>query len=118
MNPWTDSTYWAVGTDAWGDILTWDQCDSREEAEEFIRTELAGRGTQTAQQQENRYPFHNSARRLTDKTNKATKIQPFAEYPCKFPGKDWGTPGKCCRSFPQRFYELFQIVHRTFRKTS
>ena len=44
MNPWTDSTYWAVGTDAWADILTWDQCDSREEAEEFIRTELAGRG--------------------------------------------------------------------------
>lgn len=43
MNPWTGS-YWAVSTDAWGDLLTWDQCSSREEAEAFIRTELAGRG--------------------------------------------------------------------------
>lgn len=44
MNSWTDSTFWAVSTDAWGNIVTCDPCDSREEAEDFIRTELSGRG--------------------------------------------------------------------------
>ena len=42
----------------------------------------------------------NSARRLTDKTNEATKIQPFAEYPCKFPGKDWGDTRKMLPELP------------------
>lgn len=41
---WADATWWAVGTDSWGEIVTYDPCESREEAEEFIRTELHGRG--------------------------------------------------------------------------
>lgn len=44
MNPWADSMYWAVGTDAWGNLVTCDPCDSKKEAEDFIRSELAGRG--------------------------------------------------------------------------
>lgn len=35
---------WAVGTDDWGNIITYDSCDTREEADAFIREELAGRG--------------------------------------------------------------------------
>lgn len=35
---------WAVGTDDWGNIITYDPCETREEAEDFIREELAGRG--------------------------------------------------------------------------
>lgn len=35
---------WAVGTDDWGNIITYDPCESREEAEELIRDELGGRG--------------------------------------------------------------------------
>lgn len=36
--------FWAVGTDGWGNVITYDPCDTREEAEAFIREELAGRG--------------------------------------------------------------------------
>ena len=36
--------FWAVGTDDWGNIISYDHCESREEAEEFIRDELPGRG--------------------------------------------------------------------------
>ena len=35
---------WAVGTDDLGNIVTYDPCDTRKEAEAFIREELAGRG--------------------------------------------------------------------------
>ena len=35
---------WAVGTDDWGNIITYDPCETREEAEDFIRDELPGRG--------------------------------------------------------------------------
>ena len=44
MTLWSDATYWAVGTDDWGNIVTYDPCASREEAKDFIRTELAGHG--------------------------------------------------------------------------
>ena len=36
--------FWAVGTDDWGNIVTYDPCDTRKEAEAFIRDELTGRG--------------------------------------------------------------------------
>lgn len=44
MALWSDATYWAVGTDDWGTIVTYDPCDSREEAKDFISEVLAGRG--------------------------------------------------------------------------
>lgn len=44
MELWKDASFWAVGTDAWGNIITCDPCDSREEAEDFCRDELHGRG--------------------------------------------------------------------------
>ena len=44
MELWSESLFWAVGTDAWGTIITCDPCDSRMEAEDFCRAELHGRG--------------------------------------------------------------------------
>ena len=40
----THAPFWAVGTDDWGNIVTYDPCDTRKEAEAFIRDELPGRG--------------------------------------------------------------------------
>lgn len=44
MEFWADAAYWAVATDDWGNVITYDPCESREEAKEFIRDELGGRG--------------------------------------------------------------------------
>lgn len=44
MELWADAPFWGVGKDVWGNLITWDQCDSRAEAEEFVRDELHGRG--------------------------------------------------------------------------
>lgn len=41
---WTDAPFWGVGKDVWGNLITWDPCESRTEAEEFVRDELHGRG--------------------------------------------------------------------------
>ena len=41
---WKDAELWAVGTDDWGNIETYDPMDSEEDAREFIQDFLAGRG--------------------------------------------------------------------------
>lgn len=41
---WADAPFWGVGKDVWGNLITWDPCESRTEAEEFVRDELHGRG--------------------------------------------------------------------------
>lgn len=37
-------TWWTVGTNTWGEILTYDACENKEEAELFVKEELSGRG--------------------------------------------------------------------------
>ena len=44
MELWKDAPFWAIGTDAWGNVLTFDPCENRAEAEDFCRAELHGRG--------------------------------------------------------------------------
>ena len=43
--------FWAVGTDDWGNLITWDPCESRTEAEEFVCNELHGRGVVMTEQE-------------------------------------------------------------------
>ena len=48
---WSDAAWWAAGLDAWGEIVTYDPCDSPDEAQSFVRDELNGRGAvMTAQE--------------------------------------------------------------------
>lgn len=41
---WAEAPFWGVGMDAWGNVITWDPCESREEASAFVRAELHGHG--------------------------------------------------------------------------
>ena len=41
---WKDADLWAVGTDDWGNIETYDPMESEADAREFIRDFLGGRG--------------------------------------------------------------------------
>ena len=41
---WKDAELWAVGTDDWGNIETYDPMESLDDAREFIRDFLGGRG--------------------------------------------------------------------------
>lgn len=41
---WKDAELWAVGTDDWGNIETYDPMESEADAREFIRDFLGGRG--------------------------------------------------------------------------
>ena len=41
---WKDADLWAVGTDDWGNIETYDPMESEADAREFIQDFLGGRG--------------------------------------------------------------------------
>ena len=51
MELWADAPYWGVGKNVWGELITWDPCDSREEADEFVRDELSGQGVVMPQEE-------------------------------------------------------------------
>ena len=46
---WAEAPFWGVGMDAWGNVITWDPCESREEATAFVAHELHGRGVVMSQ---------------------------------------------------------------------
>ena len=55
---WKDADIWAVGTDNLGNIETYDPMESEEDAREFIRDFLAGRGIiMTKSQLATAYPY-------------------------------------------------------------
>ena len=41
---WAEAPFWGVGIDAGGNAITWDPCESREEAVAFVSSELHGHG--------------------------------------------------------------------------
>ena len=55
---WYDAELWAVGTDDWGNIETYDPMKSMEDAREFISDFLGGRGIiMTKSQLATAYPY-------------------------------------------------------------
>ena len=48
---WANAPFWGVGKDVWGNLITWDPCESSTEAEEFVRDELHGRGVVMTEQE-------------------------------------------------------------------
>ena len=55
---WNDAELWAVGTDDWGNIETYDPMECEADAREFIRAFLGGRGiSMTKSQLATSYPY-------------------------------------------------------------